>query len=414
MNKRQISHRRRVLLLANFAYTSAKAVATGVVRFVSPRPDIDLRIVGGHPENADAEYAASKGVDGIVSLLGTDRSELHRVLAANPRCPVVFASVMRVATHLKGRRRSAAILCDNAAVAEAAAALLVRHDLKEFGYVGTRVGSSTPEWDVDRRNAFVAALARHNFATHVYLPSGDIEGDDAESAALAEWLSALPKPCGLFAAYDQRAMRVLGICRATGIAVPEQIQVVSADNETWICDHTSPTLTSVEPDFEGCGHRAVETLLCLMDRKPCAAEETFGVKGVMQRMSTTDMHGSANRAVRARQYLRAHASEPLGTARLAKILGCSPRLLQISYKAVFGRTVQDDLAEARLDLAKSLLADTDLPVCDIPERCGFVSPPHFLSFFKRRTGLTMLEYRKGEKRPTTWPMNPREARGGRR
>ena len=62
MNKRQISHRRRVLLLANFAYTSAKAVATGVVRFGSPRPDIDLRIVGGHPENADAEYAASKRI----------------------------------------------------------------------------------------------------------------------------------------------------------------------------------------------------------------------------------------------------------------------------------------------------------------------------------------------------------------
>ena len=394
MNKRQISHRRRVLLLANFAYTSAKAVATGVVRFVSPRPDIDLRIVGGHPENADAEYAASKGVDGIVSLLGTDRSELHRVLAANPRCPVVFASVMRVATRLKGRRRSAAILCDNAAVAEAAAELLVRHDLKEFGYVGTRVGSSTPEWDIDRRNAFVAALARHNFATHVYLPSGDIEGDDAESAALAEWLSALPKPCGLFAAYDQRAMRVLGICRATGIAVPEQIQVVSADNEAWICDHTSPTLTSVEPDFEGCGQRAVETLLRLMDGKKCAAEETFGVKGVEQRMSTTDMHGSANRAVRARQYLRAHAGEPLGTARMAEILGCSPRLLQLSYKTVFGRTIQDDLAEARLDLAKSLLADTDVPVCEIPERCGFVSPPHFMSFFKRRTGMTMLQWRR--------------------
>ena len=60
-------------------------------------------------------------------------------------------------------------------------------------------------------------------------------------------------------------MHVLNICRAEGIAVPEQIQVVGVDNEEWICDHTSPTLTSVEPDFEGCGERAVETLLAMME-----------------------------------------------------------------------------------------------------------------------------------------------------
>ncbi len=396
MTEKSIQRRRRVLLLANFAYISAKAVAAGVVRFALPRQDLDLRIVGGHPENADAEYAASKGVDGIVSLLGTDRRELHRVLAANPRCPVVFASVMRGATHLPGRRRSAAILCDNAAVAEAAATLLARHDLKEFGYVGTR--GDAPEWDVDRREAFVAALARRGFTVRVYLPDGGPDGDDAELAALADWLRALPKPCGLFAAYDLRAMHVLSLCRTANIAVPEQIQVVSADNEAWICDQTSPTLTSVEPDFEGCGHRAVETLLRLMDGKSCAAEETFGVKDVVQRMSTTDMHGSASRAVRARQYLRAHAAEPLGTARIAEVLGCSPRLLQLSYRAVFGRTVQDDLAEARLDLAKKLLSNTDTPVCDIPGRVGVASLPHFMTFFRRRTGMTMLQWRNAQRR----------------
>ncbi len=392
MKEKASLRRRRVLLLANFAYTSAKAVAAGVVRFALPRQDLDLRIVGGHPENADDTYAASKGVDGIVSLLGTDRDELHRVLAANPRCPVVFASVMRGATHLPRRRRTTAILCDNAAIAEAAAALLEHHDLKEFGYVGTRGGA--PEWDVERREAFVAALARRGFTVHVYRPDETAEGDDAELAALAAWLRLLPKPCGIFAAYDLRAMHVLSLCRTAGINVPEQIQVVSADNEAWICEQTSPTLTSVEPDFDGGGYRAVETLLRLMDGKPCAAEESFGVKGVAQRMSTTDMHGSVSRAVRARQYLRAHAAQPLGTRRLAEILGCSSRLLQISYKAVFGCTVQDDLAEARLALAQKLLADTGIPVCEIPERVGFVSPPHFMTLFKRRTGMTMLQWRR--------------------
>ena len=115
-------------------------------------------------------------------------------------------------------------------------------------------------------------------------------------------------------------------------------------------------------------------------------------------MSTTDMHGSASRAVRARQYLRAHAAEPLGTARIAEVLGCSPRLLQLSYRAVFGRTVQDDLAEVRLNLAKKLLSDTDTPVCDIPGRVGVASLPHFMTFFRRRTGMTMLQWRNAQRR----------------
>ncbi len=58
-------------------------------------------------------------------------------------------------------------------------------------------------------------------------------------------------------------------------------------------------------------------------------------------------------------------------------------------------SVLGGLANARLDLAKTLLADTDIPVCDIPERCGFESPNHLMRLFKRRTGMTMLQYRKG-------------------
>ena len=385
--------RRRILLLADFSYAAAKAVAAGVVRFVSARPELDLAIRGGHPGNADADYTLASGVDGIVSCLGTNEGDLRRILDANRRCPVVFASVARSLSSLE-RRRSAAIVCDHAAIAEAAADLFVRHGLVHFGYVGTRAGPLPSYWDAERREAFVAALAKLGFNADVYAPAPAVREADAEFAALADWLAALPKPCGVFTSYDMRAMHVLGVCRATGIAVPEQLQVVSADNEEWICEHTSPTLTSVEPDFEGCGRRAAETLLCLMDGGPCAAEETFGVRCVEQRMSTNDMHGRTNRAIRARKYMREHLTEPLTDGRLAAQLGCSPRMLQLSYKAVFGRTVQEDVSEMRLERAKRLLADTSIPVCDIPERVGFASPNHLMRLFKRRTGLTMLQWRR--------------------
>ena len=386
--------RRRILLLADFAYASGKAVAAGVIRFVSSHPELDLMLHGRNSETTLMQkgLVPVTGIDGIVSCFGNDLDFMREQLDSVPGVPVVFASLPRGWTPPAGRR-SAAIFCDQAAVAEAAAELFLRHGLSEFGYVGSRNEEAVRTWDAERRDAFRDFMVERGFPTSVYLPPLGADAD-AELASLTVWLRALPKPCGLLVSNDIRAMHVLNSCRTEGIAVPEQIQVIGADNEEWICDRTFPSLTSVEPDFEGCGYRAAETLLAMMDGGPWEREQTFGVKRVEQRMSTTDIHGSTNRAVRAREYLRIHTGEPLTTARLAAILGCSPRLLQLSYKAVFGCTVQEDLLEARLDLARKLLAENRVAICDIPERVGFESPFHFMKLFKKRTGMTMLQWRK--------------------
>jgi LacI family transcriptional regulator len=292
------------------------------------------------------------------------------------------------------RRRSVSLVCDDAAISRTAAALLARHGLTDFGYVGARLDAAWARWDAVRREAFLRTLAAKGFSARVYAPPKRKAGSKAESAALAAWLRGLPKPCGLFVSYDQRAMRVLNLCRAGGIAVPEQIQIVGADNEAWICESTSPTLTSIEPDFEGAGFRAAEALLAMMDGAPGDRTETFGVRRTVERMSTTDAHGRASRAVRARNYIRSHVGEPLTVARLAERLNCSLRTLQSSYRAVFGATVWDDIAEARLGKAKELLAGTRTPVAEIPALVGVESLRHFMRFFKARTGMSMREWRK--------------------
>jgi len=384
--------RRRILLLADFAYVSAKAVASGIIRFMFARSDLDFMILGGHPSNADERYFLKGGVDGVISTLGANHPTLRKLLAMHPRCPVVFASVVRDLANLRGTH-SAAVVCDHGAIAKAAASLLMRHGMSEFAYVGARLPSGSVYWDAERRSAFSATLASLGCSAHIYRPPMTTDAD-AESASLAEWLKSLPKPCGVFASYDQRAMHVLNICRAEGIRVPEQIQVIGADNEEWICEHISPTLTSVEPDFEKCGRMAAETLIRIMDGENYDQLQIFGVKRVVERMSTTDLHGAVNRAVRARRFVNESIGEGHSAADIAARLGCSSRLLQLNYKSVYGRTLQDDLVEARLERVRRLLADTTIPICLIPERVGLDSPNHLMRLFKHRTGMTMLQFRR--------------------
>ena len=61
---------------------------------------------------------------------------------------------------------------------------------------------------------------------------------------------------------------------------------------------------------------------------------------------------------------------------------------------VFSGSVRDDIAEARLEKAKRLLAETKTPVGEIPGLVGFESPLHFARFFKTRTGMSMRDWRR--------------------
>ena len=55
--------------------------------------------------------------------------------------------------------------------------------------------------------------------------------------------------------------------------------------------------------------------------------------------------------------------------------------------------MQQDLIDMRLEHARRLLADTDVPVCRVPECCGAKAASHFMRLFKTRAGMTMLQYR---------------------
>ena len=386
---------RRILFLGGSTTISPKpsvAIVSGVVRFLSAHPEAALFIHEMRADGIGASNGLDVDVDGVISCQGANEPAVRSLVTRKRRRPFVFVCAPCESPSL--RRRSASLWCDDAAIAASVASLLARHGLTEFGYVGSLLGKEDARWDHVRREAFARLLAERGFAAHIYEPQSSLPGSRAEFAELAAWLRSLPKPCGLFAANDRRAMHVLTICRAEGIAVPEQIQIAGVDDEEWICENTSPTLTSIEPDFEGAGYRAAELLFEMLNGAPGGRTETFGARQTVERMSTTDVHGSMSRAVRARDYIRNHAGEPLSVAMLAKMLGCSLRTLQTSYRAVFKTTVWDDIAETRLENAKRLLERSRAAIGEIPALVGFSSAVYFTRFFRKRTGMSMRDWRR--------------------
>jgi AraC family transcriptional regulator len=89
---------------------------------------------------------------------------------------------------------------------------------------------------------------------------------------------------------------------------------------------------------------------------------------------------------RSRDYLIASAESPVTLADLAGAACLSESHFLRSFRALFGTTPHRYLTDVRLERARRLLAERDLPVTEVCFRVGFESVGSFSALFKRRFG----------------------------
>jgi LacI family transcriptional regulator len=280
--------------------------------------------------------------------------------------------------------------CDNARVGEEGARFLMAKKLRHFAYVPANVKDDSLDC---RQNAFADTLAASGFLPCVYqTPRAKRNSLDD----LVRWLVALPKPCGVMAAFDQRAKDVLDACRLAQIDVPSQVMVLGVDNEEYICDNTVPTLTSILPDFNGGGLRAAEMLDRMIggEADDVPSRLSYGIKQIVERVSTADVNGAARSVALACEYMRRNAAATIGIDDIATAAGTSRRLLEKHFRSVMNTTAMHELQRIRLELVKTRLSSTDLPIKRIGETCGFGDISHLMKLFKRTFNVTMQTYRR--------------------
>jgi len=115
-------------------------------------------------------------------------------------------------------------------------------------------------------------------------------------------------------------------------------------------------------------------------------------KTVGGRSGQESVHSGALRRIRAEIY--ASPAGKLAVPRLAEKLALSPAYFQTLYKREFGVSCYEDVLRAKTELAKYYLKNTDASVHDISALCGDDNDVHFMRRFKKRVGITAMEYRK--------------------
>lgn len=222
---------------------------------------------------------------------------------------------------------------------------------------------------------------------------------DRHQQALADWLRALPKPAAVFACNDQLGFWVLDAARRAGLAVPEEVAVVGAENDTMLCETAWPPLSSVQLRGQAVGYAAARLLDDWMQgRQTSPPRETLLPPGdIVLRQSSDLVAVDDPQLAQALRFIRQHASEDLDVARVAREAGLSRSALERRMKAVIGRSPGEEINRLRFAQVERLLAETDLTLDAIAERAGFRHPQYMAEAFHKRTGLTPGAYRRRQR-----------------
>lgn len=92
-------------------------------------------------------------------------------------------------------------------------------------------------------------------------------------------------------------------------------------------------------------------------------------------------------------FMREHLSDPVSLSQLADAAELNSFQLLRATKAIWGETPLRRLTRLRMERAKHLLDQGDLPIVEIALECGYGNPSHFATAFRRHVGVSPVEHR---------------------
>lgn len=143
-----------------------------------------------------------------------------------------------------------------------------------------------------------------------------------------------------------------------------------------------------------------ETFLRFLEKKEVREgnllEKTEEVKTLMTELMDTlgglSVYNNVALVKDAKRYIHEHFREKINLSDVAEAVGISYGHLSKCFKQVEGNSFNSYLMEVRIDEAKRLMREDNLPISEIAYEVGIGDPNYFSKCFKKQTGLTPKEY----------------------
>lgn len=376
----------RIAIVMTHGYSYFRNVLRGIRRYAESQPRWVFMTIAAEPRalKALAEFRPA----GLIAAVDTEA--LAKSLAASRRVVVDVSAILHRSLPFPR------VGVDNREVGRLAAQHFLERGLRQFAFVGN------PDWHYStaREEAFCNLIGQvhgkvarfHDRMEHTFDARGQQQPLDRR---VHRWLSALPKPIGVFTPNDLWGVRVTEVCRQNDLRVPEDVAVLGVDNDDLFCELARPPLSSVIVPAERIGHEAAALLDRLLSgEKPPQEPILLPPLGVVVRRSTDVLAIDDPDVVQAIRFIREHAHLPLQVADVLKEVPVGRRTLERRFHQTLGWGLWAEMRRVHVDRAKRLLAETDLPVKTVAQQSGFTDFRHLAVVFRDELGLSPTAYRR--------------------
>lgn len=320
---------------------------------------------------------------GVIASLRT-RSMIRHV--KNWRLPTVDVSIMA-----KKENWFARVATDDQARADMALDHLRSRGIENFACYAPPIG----RYSEARSRAFESAVETAGFSCATYTTDNqDSVGWLTNYSKARQWLSALPKPLGVFAADPYPARQLIEICTASSVRVPDEVAVLSGDDDDLLCHVASPQISSVELASHRIGESAAQLLQRMMKgTKAPNRTKLVPPLRIRPRHSTDILAIDDSEIAAVLRYIREHAKEGISVTDILRKFPLSRRRLEQRFREKVNRSPAEEIRRARFEHVCRLLLDTDKSIATIAHESGFASGAGLSQAFQQHFKETPGQFR---------------------
>jgi LacI family transcriptional regulator len=169
---------------------------------------------------------------------------------------------------------------------------------------------------------------------------------------------------------------------------------VGVDNDEMMCELSSPPLSSVALGLEKAGYEAAGLLDGLMSGSLAGGhvvpvEPVYVVTRQSSDISAQDDPSVAT----ALRFIKNYAGQAISVPDVIEQARVSRRTLEKRFSRALGRSIGSEITQCRLERARRLLLETDLPSYRVAAGSGFGSIKTFNRVFRRAAGVSPRRFR---------------------
>ena len=383
---------KRIMIIIDTSRVSGRKFLVGAEKYISARANWEVYIKSPtYLQGSQSNFTLNIPLDNLDGMLIRDAVDSAHIL--NIDIPKVVNDTQREI--IPG---TSTIITDSYDIGASAAEYFLNLGFEHFAYCGyEQIAWSNKRFagfkEYAEKNG-ITSVANFSFDSEA-VTNGNVDNQEMQERVLmAEWLKGLPRPLCVFACNDDRAISILEVCKTSGISVPEEVAVLGVDNDDLMCNLSTPSLSSIELDFERAGYSAANHLNeLIMGREDNKTIHVAGIE-IVKRQSTDVLAINDEEVVAALSFIRNNFHKLILATDVVDATCLSRRELERRFKKYLKRSIKSEIERLRIEMIKNMLLKTNAPVYQIATELEFTDPVHFSRYFKNATGQTPSQMRK--------------------